>query len=207
VTRANAKQSPFWGPTGTVKRLALGLASLGLLSLAGSCTFIQSTVSSVRGTDSLALADAKVAVLPFSSAPEHPDTGQSAREISTALLVKTYRISLISPSKVDAYCKHESIRPTEHDQKRLEAVARALGADVLIWGTVNQFTPYRADRGSPATPPYVDITLYGLRSGGPDVVRKTGHKHGAAPDTTWSRPPTFEDVAQSLLAELLVRMG
>ena len=193
-------------PTGAVKRLVLGLTSLGVLSLASSCTFIQSTVSSVRGSESLALSGAKVAVLPFSGAPEHPDTGQSAREISTALLVKSYRVSLVSPSKVDAYCKHEAIRPTEHDQKRLEAAAQALGADVLIWGTVNKFTPYRFDRVSPATPPYVDITLYGLRSGRPGVARTTGHKQGGTPDTTWSRPPTFEDVAQSLLAELLVRM-
>jgi hypothetical protein len=37
----------------------------------------------------------------------------------------------------------------------------------------------------------------------PDVARVTGHKQGGTPDSTWSRPPTFEDVAQSLLAELL----
>ncbi len=193
-------------PTGAVKRLVPGLTLLGVLTFASGCTFIDSTVSSLRGSKSLALTGAKVAVLPFSGAPGHPDTGQSAREISTALLVKTYRISLISPPKVDAYCKHESIRPTEHDQKRLEAVARALGADVLVWGTVNQFTPYRADRGSPATPPYVDITLYGIRSGSSGVARATGHKQGGTPDTIWSRPPTFEDVAQSLLAELLGQM-
>jgi hypothetical protein len=182
------------------------LTSLGLLSLTGGCTFMQPTVSFFRGSESLALSGAKVAVLPFSSAPEHPDTGQSAREISTGLLVQSYRISLVSPSKVDAYCKHESIRPTEHDQARLEAAAQALGADVLIWGSVNKFTPYRSDRQSPATPPSVDITLYGLRSGRSGVARMTGQKQGGTPDTIWSRPPTFEDVARSLIAELLVRL-
>lgn len=182
-----------------------GLTSLGLLALAG-CTFMEPTISFFRGSESLALSGAKVAVLPFSGAPEHPDTGQSAREIATGLLVEVYRVSLVSPSKVEAYCKHESIRPTEHDRERLEAAARALGADVLIWGSVNQFTPYGSDRQSPATPPYVDITLYGLRSGRSGVVRITGHKQGGAPDTIWSRPPTFEDLARSLIAELLVRM-
>jgi hypothetical protein len=182
------------------------LTSLGVLSLAVGCTFMQPTVSFFRGSESLALSGAKVAVLPFSGAPEQPDTGQAAREIATGLLVKSYRVALVSPSKVEAYCKHESIRPTEHDEKRLEAAAQALGADVLIWGTVNQFTPYRFDRVSPATPPYVDITLYGLRSGRPGVVRITGHKQGGPPDTIWSRPPTFEDLAQSLMTELLVQM-
>jgi hypothetical protein len=194
------------GPTGAVKRLVLGLTSLGVLSLAGSCMSTQSAVSSPRVSESLALSGAKVAVLPFSGAPDRPDTGQSAREISTGLLVKSYRISLVSPYKVEAYCKHESIRPTEHDRGRLEAAAQALEAEVLIWGTVNQFTPYRFDRQSPATPPFVDITLYGLRMGRPGVTRINGHKQGGTPDTIWSRPPTFEDVAQSLIAELLTRM-
>ena len=193
-------------PTGAVKRLVLVLTSVGVISLAGGCMSTQSPVSSAPASESLALSGAKVAVLPFSGAPEHPDTGQSAREISTARLVKSYRVSLVSPYKVEAYCKHESIRPTEPDRQRLEAAAKALGADVLIWGTVNKFTPYRFVRQSPATPPFVDITLYGLRTGRPGVTRITGQKQGGTPDTVWSRPPTFEDVAQSLIAELLVRM-
>ena len=166
----------------------------------------QPTVPSDRVSESLGLSGAKVAVLPFSSAPEHADTGQSAREISMGLLVKSYRVSLISPSKVEAYGRHESIRPTEHDQKRLEAAAKALGADVLIWGSVNKFTAYRSDRPSPATPPYVEITLYGVRSGRPGVARVTGQKQGEIPDPVWGRPLTFEALAQSLIAELLVRM-
>jgi hypothetical protein len=183
-----------------------GLTSLGALALAGGCMSTQPAVPSDRVSESLALSGAKVAVLPFSSAPGHPDTGQSAREISMGLLVKSYRVSLISPSKVEAYCRHESIRPTEHDRQQLEAAAKALGAEVLIWGSVNTFTPYRSDLPSPATPPYVDITLYGLRSGGTGVARVTGHKQGETPDPVWGRPLTFEALAQSLIADLLLRM-
>jgi len=182
------------------------VTSLGALALAGGCMSTQPAVPPDRVSESLALPGAKVAVLPFSSAPGHADTGQSAREISMGLLVKSYRVSLISPSKVEAYCRHESIRPTEQDRRRLEAAAKALGADVLIWGSVNTFTPDRSDRPSPATPPYVDVTLYGFRPGGTGVARVTGQKRGEIPDPVWGRPLTFEALAQSVIAELLGRM-
>lgn len=172
-------------------------------SLLLACTSTQPTITGSRINDSLKLAEARVAVFPFEGPPEHPEAGKTAREIAVSLLVESYRVALISPSEVDGYVRQNSINPSEFDLEPLGMAARSLNAEVLIWGKVNQFTPYRFDRLAPATPPYVDTTLYGFRVGRIGVSRVTGHKQGGLPGTIWGRQPTFDDVARPLIAELL----
>lgn len=179
------------------------LAAIGLVVLLSACTTTQPTVTDSRHRDSLRFAGARVAVLPFEGPPEHAEAGRTAREITVSLLVESYRVALVSPSGVDAYVKQNTLTVSEFDVEPLGAAARALNADVLVWGRVNQFTPYRFDRLAPATPPYVDATVYGFRVGESVVSRVTGHKQGGLPGTIWSRQPTFDDVARPLVAELL----
>jgi hypothetical protein len=109
----------------------------------------------------------------------------------------------VSSSKVDAYLKEKSITPSEFDVEPLAAAAATLEADILIWGQVEQFTPYHFDRMAPATPPYVELTLFALSARSPTVKKVSGHKQGELPATIWSRQPTFQDVAQPLVAELI----
>jgi hypothetical protein len=179
------------------------LAIIGIVTLLSACTTTQPTITDSRLRDSLKLAEARVAVLPFEGAPDHSEAGREAREITVSLLVESYRVALTSPSGVDAYVKQNTLNASEFDLEPLGAAARSLNAAVLIWGRVNQFTPYRFDRLAPASPPYVDATLYGFRVGGTGVSKVTGHKQGGLPGTIWSRQPTFDDVARPLVAELL----
>jgi hypothetical protein len=174
------------------------------LLVMGGCTSAAPIVSNVqRAPQPLNLLCARVAVLSFAGAPGHPETGRVAREIAIALLVQHYDISLVSPSKVDAYLREYSIIPSEYDREVLRTAAQGLEADVVLWGSVNQFTPYRFDRLAPATPPYVELTLFGYRVGQSGAAKVTGRKQGGLPATIWNRQPTFEDVAQPLIAQLL----
>jgi hypothetical protein len=169
-----------------------------------ACTTTAPIVSSVQHvTLRLSLSGARVAVLSFGAAPAHPETGRAAREIATGVLVQRYGVSLISPSRVEAYLKEHSVTPSEFDREALEVLARSLGAEIILWGSVNQFTPYRFGRLAPATPPYVDLTLLALRVGDTGVAKASGRKRGGLPLTIWNRQPTFDDVAQPLIVELL----
>ncbi|MEX1245036.1 MAG: hypothetical protein WEB59_06270 [Thermoanaerobaculia bacterium] len=176
-----------------------------LLVAALSCTSTAPTITSASsgGSAPLSLQGSRIAVLPFSGAPDRPETGRAARDIAVSILVQRYAVKLVSPSKVDAYLKEKSITPSEFDLEPLTALAATLEADILVWGQVDQFTPYHFDRMAPATPPYVELTLFALPSRASGVKKVGGHKQGALPATIWSRQPTFQDVAQPLIAELI----
>jgi len=187
-----------------VMRRIIWNAMFLLLCVMEGCTSTAPTISNVQyAPQPLNLLGARVALLSFAGAPDHPETGRVAREIATAVLVHQYGVSLVSPSRVDAYLKENSIMPSEFDREALEALAHTLAADVVLWGAVNQFTPYRFDRMAPATPPYVELTLFGFRVGHSSAAKITGRKQGGLPATIWNRQPTFEDVAQPLILRLL----
>lgn len=183
------------------------LLLLSLIVLAGCATATEPTLSNAtRVSESLNLSRSRVAVLSFASAPDHPETGRFAQEIVIGRLVQDYGISLASPSKVEAYMRDHNVIPSEFDPELLQKIGQDLDVEIVIWGRINQFTPYRFDRLVPATPPYVELTLYGCRKGNPSVAKVSGRKQGGLPATIWNRQPTFEDVAQPLIAELLSRM-
>jgi len=153
------------------------------------------------------LSRARVAVLSFAGAPDHPETGRFAQELATGLLVQNYSVSIASPSKVQAYERDHNVVLSEYDIEILRKILHELSVDIVVWGTVNQFSPYKFDRMAPATPPYVEITLYGFRQEHTTVSRVSGRKQGGLPATIYSRQPTFEDVAQPLMVQLLSRMN
>ncbi len=173
------------------------------ISIVGCATTAPTILSHKKTSQPLSLRQAKVAVFSFAGSPNSPETGSSARELTMALLTQTYNATIISPSKVDAYQKKNSITPTEYDLEVLKSAASFLGADVVIWGSINQYTPYKFDRLAPATPPYVELTIFALRADQSDVAKASGHKQGGIPATIWNRQPTFNDVAQPLIKKLL----
>lgn len=185
-------------------------ATLTLVVVLGTtgCTSTapQVSVSQPMPGEPLALEHARVAILSFSDAPGHPETGHLARELLAGLLVQRYRASLISLSEVAAYQKEHSVTPSEHDPGALEKLLQSFGATAVVWGRVNQYTPYRFDRMAPATPPYVEITLMVFQSGKPTVAKVGGRKQGGLPATIWSRQPSFEDVAQPLISQRLTAL-
>lgn len=154
---------------------------------------------------SLNLQNARVAVISFNGAPDNPETGRSAREIVMGILVKNYKAVLVSPSKVDAYIKERSLVPSEYDYEALKIAAQDLEADIVIWGSIDQYTPYRFDRLAPATPPYIEVTLFGFRVGQSKIEKVNGRKQGKIPATIFNRQPTFNDVTQAVLTQLLAR--
>src|SRR5205814_9821426 len=90
-----------------------------------------------------------VAVLPF----EGPN-GPAAQNVVTQVVVTQSGASLVPPSTVDRYLMTAGFRPSAYDPGGLE-----LKATRIIWGAVNQFTPYHFNRLVPATPAYVEITF------------------------------------------------
>jgi hypothetical protein len=180
-------------------------AAAALLVL--SCTSTQTHVDGVRSaTLPLHLEGARVVVLPFSGAPGHPETGPSARELAIRVLAEQHRVLVTSLSRVEAYLKDHAVVPSEYDREPLEALAAELGAEVVVWGSVGQFTPYKFDRLAPATPPYVELTVRALRVGVPGVATATARKQGSLPATLWSRQPTFDDVAGAALLEVIATL-
>jgi len=178
------------------------------LLIIGGCTSTKPILSNIQqGSQPLNFNGARVAILSFAGAPDYAETGRVVREITTGILMDEYRISLISPSKSDAYLRDNSIALSEYDPEATIKVGRGLGADIVLWGKVNQFTPYRFDRLAPATPTYIDITLYGYRIGQQNIGKVTGRKQGELPATIWSRQPTLEDVTKPLVAEMLSNLN
>jgi hypothetical protein len=185
-------------------RLTVFLALFVLTGCLGTAPIITNVQ---RASQPLKLSQTRVAVLSFAGAPTYPETGRFAQELATSLLVQGYDISLVSPSKVEAYLREKNIVPNEYDQDELRKISQDLNVDVVLWGTVNQFTPYKFDRLTPATPPYVEITLYGFRQGYTSISKVNGRNQGEIPATIYSRQPTFEDVAQPLILQLLRLMN
>lgn len=182
-------------------RLLAGILALGGLL---GCTSTPVRIdSSITGIDAASISgDDVVAVLPSQGAPGYPETG----EVAGALLsVAVANLGNPLPSaRVRQYLEVTEFTPVEFEVEPLEEAARALGADVLVWSVVNQYTPYSwTNRLAPATPPYVEVTLHVYRTGTASVVKLSGRKQGKLPATIRSRQPTFEDVAKPVLTELV----
>jgi hypothetical protein len=114
---------------------------------------------------------------------------------------------VVSPSEVQAkVAALGGVVPSEHDIAALERLAAELNARAIIWGSVDQFTPYSFNRLMPATPPYVELTITAFRAGSREISSASARKQGATPGTIWSRQPTFSDVAAEALGYLIERM-
>jgi hypothetical protein len=75
------------------------------------------------------------------------------------------------------------------------AISSGLRAPVVVWGDVDQFTPYHFDRFVPATPAYVEMTINIWSATEGRTRTATINRQGSLPFTIWDKQPTFQDVA------------
>ena len=75
------------------------------------------------------------------------------------------------------------------------AISSELNAAVVIWGGVDQFTPYHFDRFVPATPAYVEMTINTWSARDGTTQTATINRQSSLPFTIWDKQPTFQDVA------------
>lgn len=78
----------------------------------------------------------------------------AVRDIVVRSFVNTKGIVPIRFELVDGYAASTAFQPSFPDRAGIARAGRTLGADVLIWGSVNQFQPFS---GGP--PGYIDVTL------------------------------------------------
>jgi hypothetical protein len=185
-------------------RLLAGiLATSGLLACTSTPVRIDSPAKGIEAA-SISANDA-IALLPSQGAPGYPETGAIAAHL-LSLALQGLGEPLPS-SQVRKYLDTTGFIPAELEIEALEEAAGELGADVLVWTVVNQYTPYSwTNRLAPATPPYVELTLHVYRIGTARVVKLAGRKQGNLPATIRSRQPTFEDVAKPVMTELVASL-
>jgi hypothetical protein len=103
--------------------------------------------------------------------------------------------NVIGPSQVDGYLWSARLQPSAYDQSTMAAISSGLHASVVVWGEVDQFTPYHFDRLVPATPAYVEMTLNTWSAQDRRTRTATINRQGSLPFTIWDKQPTFQDVA------------
>ena len=131
----------------------------------------------------------RVAVLPFGG-----PNGPVARDLVIRVLAEQNGANVVSPSQVDSFLWNARLEPNAYDPSAMAAISTGLHAPTMIWGQVDQFTPYHFDRLVPATPAYVEMTI-NTWSATTGVRTATINKQGSLPFTIWDKQPTFQDVA------------
>ena len=96
----------------------------------------------------------RVAVLPFGG-----PNGPVARDVVVRVLAEQEGANVISPSAVDGFLWNAKLQPSAYDANTMAAISAGLQTPAVIWGQVDQFTPYHFDRFVPATPAYVEMTI------------------------------------------------
>jgi hypothetical protein len=141
-----------------------------------------------------------VAVLPFGG-----PNGPVARDAIIRVLTEREGANVISPSQTDSFLFNARLEPNPYDATAMAAISTGLRAPVVIWGQVDQFTPYHFNRLVPATPAYVEMTI-NTWSGG-QTKTATIDKQGSLPLTIWDKQPTFQDVALDEVSDFFVGSG
>jgi hypothetical protein len=160
-----------------------------LASCTGTATEVR-TRASLPPHPGSGLRGVSVAVLPFGG-----PNGPAARDVVVRVLAEQENANVIGPGRVDGYLWNTRLQPNEHDQGAMAAISSGLNAAVVIWGGVDQFTPYHFDRFVPATPAYVEMTIntWSARDGRTQTA--TINRQSSLPFTIWDKQPTFQDVA------------
>lgn len=142
-----------------------------------------------------------VAVLPFGG-----PNGPVARDVVIRVLAEQEGANVVSPSVVDGTLWNAKLEPNPYDPNAMAAISASLHAPVVIWGQVDQFTPYHFDRFVPATPAYVEMTINTWSESG-GTKSATINKQGSLPFTIWDKQPTFQDVAVDEVSDLFGENG
>ena len=85
--------------------------------------------------------------------------GPVARDVVIRVLAEQEGANVVSPSVVDGMLWNAKLEPNSYDPNAMAAISASAHAPVVIWGQVDQFTPYHFDRFVPATPAYVEMTI------------------------------------------------
>jgi hypothetical protein len=133
------------------------LAAIILVGLSFGCTGTDTEVrqrAPLAARGGASFRGAPVAVLPFDG-----PNGPAARDVVIRVLTEQEGANVISPSQADGFLWNARLQPNAYDQSTMSAISAGLHAPVVVWGEVDQFTPYHFDRLVPATPAYVEMTI------------------------------------------------
>lgn len=103
-----------------------------------------------------------------------PFTGPEPIRIRDIVVRSFVNIKGVVPIRfelVDGYASSTPFQPSFPDRAGIARAGQALGADVVIWGSVNQFEPFS---GGP--PAYVDVTLNLSWVAGPNSATVSGQR-------------------------------
>jgi hypothetical protein len=131
-----------------------------------------------------------VAVLPFGG-----PNGPVARDVVIRVLAEEEGANVVSPSAVGSFLWNAKLQPSAYDPNTMAMISAGLRAPAVIWGQVDQFTPYHFDRLVPATPAYVEMTINTWSVTEGQTKTATINRQGSLPLTIWDKQPTFQDVA------------
>jgi hypothetical protein len=109
--------------------------------------------------------------------------------------------NVISPSQVDGFLWNARLQPSAYDQSTMSSISAGLHAPLVVWGEVDQFTPYHFDRLVPATPAYVEMTINTWAMAEGRTRTATINRQGSLPFTIWDKQPTFQDVATAEVSD------
>lgn len=149
-----------------------------------------------------ALRGTSVAVLPFGG-----PNGPAARDVVIRVLAEQEGANIVGPAQVDGFLWNASLRPNEHDQRAMAAISNGLHAPIVVWGGVDQFTPYHFDRFVPATPAYVEMTINTWSAQDGRTQTATINRQSSLPFTIWDKQPTFQDVALAEVSDFFAAGG
>jgi len=176
-------------------RLAPIILAVALIGCTGTATEVRERGPlTTRG--GAALRGAPVAVLPFGG-----PNGPAARDVVIRVLAEQEGANVISPSQVDGFLWNARLQPSAYDQSTMSAISAGLHAPLVVWGEVDQFTPYHFDRLVPATPAYVEMTINTWSMAEGRTRTATINRQGSLPFTIWDKQPTFQDVATAEVAD------
>jgi hypothetical protein len=175
--------------------LAAIILAGGLLGCTGTATEVRER-SALSARGGAAYRGASVAVLPFGG-----PNGPAARDVVIRVLAEQEGANVISPSQVDGFLWNARLQPSAHDQSTMSAISGSLHAPVVVWGEVDQFTPYHFDRLVPATPAYVEMTINTWSAAEGRTRTATINRQGSLPFTIWDKQPTFQDVATAEVSD------
>lgn len=115
------------------------------------------------------------------------------RDIVVRSLVDIKGIVPIRFELVDGYAGSTPFQPAFPDRAGIARAGQNLGADVLIWGRVNQFRPFN---GGP--PAYIDVTLNLTWVAGPNYATVQGRKQANIPAYEGLLHAMFNEIAGQL---------
>jgi hypothetical protein len=169
-------------------RSLLAIMTAALVGCTGTATEIREHAP--LGARSSPYRGVSVAVLPFDG-----PNGPVARDVVIRVLAEREGASVIGPSQVDGFLWNARLQPNAYDPATMAAISAGLHAPTVIWGQVDQFTPYHFDRFVPATPAYVEMTINTWSASDAKTKTATINRQGSLPFTIWDKQPTFQDVA------------